>query len=197
MLEGQIMVLTAAANPVPALPAAPLAASSMFCEFIRPLLTTSQLCVSQSLLSCPGHDTEHAVQVMAMPMLCPGPLSLAGAQQNPISHPKEGPAEQQDKEHLVFCGTYIDSQPFTATHTVFRGFFVLAQKPLAALKPRQVCRGQRSWANDLQAAQELTGSRGLMVISTQITQTTVQSALPTTSHVVPTGKFIPVHQLEF
>lgn len=41
-----------------------------------------------------------------------------------------------------------------------------------------------------------------MVIPTQITQTMVQSAvlpslLPTTSHVMPTGKFIPVHQLDF
>lgn len=74
------------------------------------------------------------------------------------------------------------------------GVFVPAQKPLAALNPRQV------WANDLQAAQELTGSRGLMVISTQITQTMVQSANApffATNHVMPTGKFIPAHQLDF
>lgn len=119
--HGSVPCSLTAGNPVQALPAGPSAMSSVFCEFITPLLSTSQLRASQSLLSCSGHDTDHAVHAMAVSLPAPGPLS-AGAQQNPIPGPQEGPTEQLDKKHLALCRTLIDSQPFTPSHRLFWGF---------------------------------------------------------------------------
>lgn len=148
-LQGQIMVFTG--NPAPALPAAPLAMSSVFYEFIKPLLTSSQLSVSQSFLSCSRHDTERAVSMLA-------PLSPQVPNKIPPLVLRR--VQPSSRTRNIWCSV---GHTLTLSHshppTDCFGDFVLAQNPLAALNPRQVCTGQRSWAKDLQTAQELTGRR--------------------------------------
>lgn len=132
----------AAANPVPALPAAPLATSSVFCEFIRPLLTTSQLSVSHSFLSCPGHDTEHAVQATAMPMLSPGPLSPQVPNKIPSLVLRRVQLSSWARNIRCFVGHTLTLSHSHPPMHCFGGFLCLLRNLWQPLNPGRFARGR-------------------------------------------------------
>lgn len=104
-----------------------------------------------------------------MSMLGPGPLSLQEPNKIPSLVLRRGQLSSWTRNTWCSAGHTLTLSHSHPSKDCFGVFLCLLRNLWQPFKPRQVCTGQRSWANDLQAAQELAGSRGLMVISTQIT----------------------------